>query len=169
MPIFRHNMKENITLLQWAYEILWIFSSIVITTFFTWSIYQDIDRGFFLYIAGTMFLALNYLRWILFPKYSPVMHSFWFKLVMLFINIPLLMVLGKYFLSIMEILDSFNFSYGYSESHLIKENAPLDFIMKVRTLTIASVASLLFLIVIFEVRAVQLIFKLRQVPGRLLK
>lgn len=162
-------MKANITLLQWGNEILWLIASVVITTFMTWSIYPEIDKGFFFYISGTMFLALNYLRWILFPRYSPIMFSFWFKMVMLLINIPLLMVIGKYFLSIMEIFDSFNFSYGYSESHLIRENAPLDFIQQVRTLTIASVASFLVLTVIFEIRAVQLIFKWRQVPSALLK
>lgn len=162
-------MKANITLLQWGNEILWLIASVVITTFMTWNIYPEIDNGFFWYISGTMFLALNYLRWILFPRYSPIMFSFWFKMVMLLVNIPLLMVIGKYFLSIMEIFDSFNFSYGYSESYLIRENAPLEFIQQVRTLTIASVASFLVLTIIFEIRAVQLIFKWRQVPTALLK
>lgn len=166
---FASDMKSNIILLQWVNEILWLIASVVITAFLTWNIYQDIDRFFFWYIAATMILGLNYLRWILFPRHSPIMLSFWFKMVMLLVNIPLLMVIGKYFLSIMEIFDSFNFSYGLSSSYLIKADATLDFIQQVRTLTIASVASLLVLIIMFEIRAVQLIFKWRQVPVSLLK
>ncbi len=162
-------MKANITLLQWVNEILWLIASIVITAFMTWSVYPEIDKGFFGYIAGTMILGLNYLRWILFPKHSPIMLSFWFKMVMLLVNIPLLMIVGKYFLSIMEIFDSFNFSYGFSESNLIREGSSLDFIQYIRNLTIGSVASLLVLIVMFEIRAVQLIFRWRQVPESLLK
>lgn len=157
-------MRSNVTVLQWVYEFLWMLSAAVLTLFFTWELMPHIDRGYFYYITGTMFLAFNYLRWILFPKYSPIMYSFWFKGVMLLLNIPLALVVSKYFLTLMESYDSFNFSYGTGENILIKTDASYELIQKIRTTTIASVVSLVILIIIFELRSIQLIFKWRQVP-----
>ena len=162
-------MRANITLLQWTYESLWILLSFVITGFFTWSIYPNTDIILFFYICITMILAMNYLRWIAFPRYSPLMYSFWFKMIMLFANIPLIIMMLRYFLSSMEIFDSFNFSYGYSQGYFIKDGVSLEFIMYVRTLMISSFTSFALLLLMFELRATQLIFRWRQVPDSLLK
>lgn len=75
----------------------------------------------------------------------------------------------KYFLSVLEVFDSFNFSYGNQAQNLILQGTPFEIIMYLRTLSIASVSSLLVLIIIFELRALQLIFKWRQVPQSVLK
>ncbi|HUH75194.1 MAG TPA: hypothetical protein VLZ75_12410 [Chitinophagales bacterium] len=162
-------MRANISLLQWSYEFLWILLSFVVTSIFTWSIYPNVNNTLFFYISVTMILAMNYLRWIAFPRYSPLMFSFWFKMVMLMINIPLMILMLRYFLSSLEIFDSFNFSYGYSESYFIKDGVSLEFIVYVRTLMIASFTSFTLLLLMFELRATQLIFRWRQVPGSLLK
>lgn len=162
-------MKGNVTVLQWVYEILWIVSAAILTLFFTWELQAHIDSLYFLYLSGTIFLGFNYLRWVLFPRYSPVMYSFWFKAVMILLNIPLAMLVGKYFLTLMEAYDSFNFSYGMGDHVLIKTEAGYDLIQKIRTTTIAAVVSMVVLILIFELRAIQLIFKWRQVPSFLIK
>jgi hypothetical protein len=162
-------MRANITLLQWLYEFLWILVSVVITGFFTWRIFPNIDIKLFGYICLTMFLSMNYLRWIAFPRYSPLMFSFWFKMSMLILNIPLLFTMLNYFLSALEIFDSFNFSSGYSKGYFINEGVPLEFILYVRTLMMASFSSFFLLLVMFEMRATQLIFRWRQVPNQLLK
>lgn len=162
-------MKVNVTVLQWMYEILWIVSAVILTLFFIWELQPHIDSLYFLFLSGTIFLGFNYLRWILFPRYSPVMYSFWFKAVMILLNIPLAMLVSKYFLTLLEVYDSFNFTYGVGEHVLIKTDADYDLIQKIRTTTIAAVVSLVILIIIFELRAIQLIFKWRQVPSMLIK
>ncbi len=162
-------MSANIKVLQWVYELLWVLISIIITGFFTWSIFPKVDKMLFVYICTTMILSMNYLRWIAFPRYSPLMFSFWFKMSMLIINIPLLFFMLKFFLSSMEIFDSFNFSSGYSKEYFIQEGAPLEFILYVRTLMLASFSSFFLLLLMFELRATQLIFRWRQVPNSLTK
>lgn len=162
-------MKNSEIQLRWVYEFLWLLMSVIIVVFFTWKIYPNIHRGFFLYISGTMFFAINFLRWILFPSYSPLMHSFWFKMIMAFLNIPFFILIVRYFLSILEVFDSFNFSYGLNPGNLIHNDVSLDFIMYVRTLTIASVTSCIFTLILFEFRSIQLVFKWRQVPASFLK
>lgn len=162
-------MKANITVLQWVYESLWLLISFVITGFFTWEIFPKVDIILFSYICLTMILSMNYLRWIAFPRYSPLMFSFWFKMSMLIINIPLLFTMLNYFLSAMEIFDSFNFSTGYSKGNFIQEGVTLEFILYVRTLMLASFTSFFLLLLMFEMRATQLIFRWRQVPDKLLK
>lgn len=162
-------MKSNVVALQWVYEFLWILSAAILTFFFTWHLKPHIDTFYFYFISGVMFLGMNYLRWILFPTHSPIMRSFWFKGVMLFVNIPLIMVITKFFLTLMEAYDSHNFAYGFGDNILIKTQASYELIQKIRTTTIATVVSMIVLIIIFELRAVQLVFKWRQVPTSLTK
>lgn len=69
----------------------------------------------------------------------------------------------------MEIFDSFNFSSGYNKGNFIDEGVPLEFILYVRTLMMAAFTSFFLLLLMFEMRATQLIFRWRQVPNQLLK
>lgn len=169
MSIFRKNMEKEVSQLRWMSEILWFVGTIIVTLTFTWSLYPLIERFYFFYIVMAMFLALNYLRWILFPDQSPLMQSFWFKLVVVFFNIPIFLLTIKFFMSILDMFDSFDFSEGLMEGRLIADGAELDFIQYVRDLTIASVSALVVLIVLFLFRTVHLIFKWRQLPDNFLK
>ncbi|MCO5230713.1 MAG: hypothetical protein M9958_06115 [Chitinophagales bacterium] len=162
-------MKEKRTIIQWSNEVIWIVASIVIAIYFTWNIQSRISTTYLIYLYLVIILAINYLRWIIFPRNSPLMYSFWFKAVLTLLNIPLFIVIIKYFLSVLEVFDSFNFSYGNHAQNLILQDTPFQMIMYIRTLSIAAVSSLLVLIVIFEFRALQLIFKWRQVPQSILK
>ena len=152
--------------LQWANEILWTLASITLIAFLVWDIYPVIERFLFYYIVVTLLLGLTYLRWIIFPRKSPLMRMFWFKVVIIIINIPIMLFTIRFFMSIMEIFDSINFSVGILEGRLILEGTALDFIQKTRELTIASVSSLVILIILFALRSIQLIFKWREIPTR---
>lgn len=162
-------MLGKYTQFQWAYEILWVLASLIISVIACWSIKAYIREDFFWYIFGNMFLGLNYLRWIIFPRHSPVMYSFWFKMIMLLLNIPITLFVVRYFMAAMEVFDSFNFSFGDQAGQLVKFGTPLGVIFYVKQLTVFTISSFLVLILIFEIRALQLIFKWRQVPQSLLK
>lgn len=157
-------MKNNVSKLQWTTEILWTIAIIILVSFLVWDIYPVIERFLFYYIVGTMLLSFTYLRWILFPRSSPFMRMFWFKVIIMIINVPIALFTIRYFMNIMEIFDSFDFSQGIIDGQLILEGTALEFIQKTRELTIASASSLVILTILFVFRSIQLIFKWREIP-----
>ncbi|MCO5247427.1 MAG: hypothetical protein M9887_00535 [Chitinophagales bacterium] len=161
-------MKNSSIILTWIYELVWFVAAILFVAFFTWNLYSSLEKSFFYYIATTMFLAFNLFRWIAFPRYSPLMYSFVFKAIMLIANIFMFVYILKDFQDVMNVFNSFNFTNGWYDTYLIKENVSLENIMKIKSTTIASVVSYLILCILFEFRAVQLIFRWRQVPDYLL-
>ena len=155
--------------LYWIYEALWLLVSFCIFYLIVKDFYSIIDRGYLFYIALTMLLSINYLRWILFPGYSLVMRKFWPKTILAFINIPLFILILKYFFLIIEHYSIFDFTYGFIDSFFIKEGTSLELIQFIKQVTIASASSFFILAVIFELRAVQITFKWRQVPSKYLR
>ncbi len=162
-------MNNRVLKLQWIAEALWVIASVILIAFVTWDMYTRVEQFFFYYIIITMFLGVNYLRWIIFPQHSPLMHSFWFKVVIILLNVPIFLLTIKYFMVILEIFDSFDFTQGVVEDNLIEKGASLELIQYIRKLTIASVSTLLISIVIFVFRSLHLIFKWRQLPKYFLK
>jgi hypothetical protein len=149
---------------QWLYEVLWLLAAGILTFGVTESLSGYVQSYFFWYLAGCTFMGFTYLRWIIFPLHSPIMFSFWFKMVMIFLNIPIFLFVTRYFTAAMGVFDSFNFSYEDREGQYLKNEIPFQTFDYLKTLTIFVASTMLIAIVLFELRAIQLIFKWRQVP-----
>ena len=94
-------MKNNTLFLSWTYEFIWILISLIFVGFFTKDLYALTEKKFFVYVSTTMFLAFNLFRWIAFPRFSPLMFSFWFKAFMLLANIFMFIYILKNFQDVM--------------------------------------------------------------------
>lgn len=149
---------------KWMYEALWLLAAALITFAATHAIYGYIRTDFFVYLCVTSFLGFTYLRWILFPEHSPLMYSFWVKLVLVFVNIPFFMIVLRYFTAANEVFDSFNFSIENRPGQIMSAETPFPIFKQLKTVTTLASTTMLMAILMFELRAIHLIFKWRQVP-----
>lgn len=152
---------------RWLYEGLWFLAGLIISFALTYKLYGQIRSDFFWFITVVSFGGFTYLRWIIFPEHSPLMFSFWVKLVFLFLNIPLFFFVMRYFAAATEVFDSYNFSFEDRSGQLVSHGIPADLFDYLKTLTIFSATVMLISIVMYQLRAIQLIFKWRQVPQSL--
>lgn len=152
---------------RWLYEGLWFLAGLIISFALTYRLHGQIRTDFFWFITAVSFGGFTYLRWIIFPRHSPLMFSFWVKLVFLFLNIPLFFLVMRYFAAATEVFDSYNFSFENRSGQLVSYNIPADLFDYLKTLTIFSATAMLISIVMYQLRAIQLIFKWRQVPKSL--
>jgi hypothetical protein len=142
----------------------WFLAAFIITFVATFKIFGSVRPDFFWFLSGISFGCFTYIRWIIFPEHSPLMFSFWVKVVMFFVNIPLFMLVLRYFTAALEVFDSFNFSYENRAGQLIAYGTPVELIAYIRDLTIFSGSVMLISIVLYQLRTIHLIFKWRQVP-----
>lgn len=152
---------------RWVYEMIWFLAAFIITFAFTFKTYGSVRPDFFWFLSAVSFTAFTYVRWIIFPEHSPLMFSFWVKLVLFFANIPIFMLVLRYFTAALEVFDSYNFSYENREGQLIAFGISGELFSYIRNLTIFSGSVMLISIVLYQLRTIQLIFKWRQVPQSL--
>jgi hypothetical protein len=157
-------MSEKYQFYRWVYEMTWFLAAFIITFVATFKIFGSVRPDFFWFLSSISFGAFTYIRWIIFPEHSPLMFSFWVKVVMFFVNIPLFMLVLRYFTAALEVFDSFNFSYENRAGQLIAYGTPVELIAYIRDLTIFSGSVMLISIVLYQLRTIHLIFKWRQVP-----
>jgi hypothetical protein len=160
-------MSEKYQLYRWVYEIIWFLAAFILTFTLTFRIYGSIRPDFFWFLNAVSFSAFTYIRWIIFPVHSPLMFSFWVKVVLFFANIPIFMLVLRYFTASLEVFDSYNFSYENRAGQLIAFGTPLELVHYIKNLTIFSGSVMLISIVLYQLRTIQLIFKWRQVPQSL--
>lgn len=146
---------------------IWFLAAFIITFALTFRMYESVRSDFFWFLSAVSFAGFTYIRWIIFPEHSPLMFSFWVKMVMFFVNIPLFMLVLRYFTAALEVFDSFNFSYENRTGQLIVFGTPPELIAYIRNLTIFSGSVMLISIVLYQLRTIHLIFKWRQVPQSL--
>lgn len=154
---------------QWLFEILWFLLALVLGYTLTFYFQPHISKMFYAYLLTGVFITVNYFRWIVFPEKSALMMNFWFKVVLILINVPLFIWGLNRFIQLTEVFDSFNGTFeNIAEVH-IKEGIPLQTFLYLKTLTTFIVTSSLMLIVLFLFRSMHIIFKYRQVPQKILE
>lgn len=152
---------------QGLYETLWVLAAFLVTAAACYPLYSMIRTDFFWFVSACSFAGFTYLRWVIFPLHSPLMFSFWFKVVLFFINVPIFLFVLRYFTEALATFDAFDFTYEEKAGQLVNFGlSPEDF-NYLKNITILAGTNFLISIALFNLRTIQLIFKWRQVPQSL--
>lgn len=161
-------MKNKI-ILELFYELLWFSFSAVLAFLLVMPIKDEISTAFFQYLIASLFLAFTYFRFIAFMMRSVILETIWVKLALFIINIPLFfLVLDQYYVY-GKVYDEYNYTLPVSQFQHVHSGTELDDLMYIKKLVTFSGFAALIMIVLFEIRIVHAIFKLRQLDKYLWK
>ncbi len=154
-------MQKNI-ITKIVYDLVWFISAIIIAMLFILPINNQISRPFFYYLFGSFFLIVTYFRGIVFMSYSILFSNIWIRLLLLIGNIPLfIFVLRQYYVFI-RVFDDYNYTLPITEFQHVLSGTEVEDLLYIKKLAIFAGSILMFMIVLMEMRIIQVIFKERQ-------
>lgn len=116
------------------------------------------------YLAGGLFLIIQYSRVVLFERRIIWTRTFWVKLVFGLLNIPLFFFVITWMMNWNAQIEDYSYNVGKLYTSDIKEGLPMQSYLYLRSLTVFVNIGLLVMIVLFELRMVYSVFKYREGP-----
>ncbi len=153
---------KNETLLDFAYEALWLIVAAVASIILIYPIYTKISQKFLVYLCWSLFLVFTYIRGILFMQRSIIFRNVFVKMFLFVLNIALLIFVLNQYYSFNNVFDVYNYTLPANEFQHIKSGTEVDDLLYIKKLTIFSGTVAMVLIVLMEMRLVQAFFKYRQ-------
>lgn len=153
---------KNKVVLEIMYELLWFAFAGIAAYLLILPIQNKISVSFVRYLLGSLFLVFTYFRFTAFMSRSILLNSVWVKLAFFVINIPLFFLVLDQYYTFGRVFDEYNFTLPKNEFQHIFSGTELEDLMYIKKLVTFSGSVALLLIVLFEIRIVYAIFKLRQ-------
>lgn len=155
-------MKKNEILYSIVFELLWIaFAAILVFVVFS-MVRSFISEHFYEFLLGTGFLFITCFRLVVWPYNSVLIRSVWIKLLLFLLNIPLFFYVMHYYSHFMQVFDDYVYDLPDTVFQHIHSGTDIDQILLIKRLTVMTGVGALVVIVLFELRIIWLIFKLRQ-------
>ena len=149
-------------LLKMVYELLWFAFAAIASYLLVYPIMHKISMPFFRYLLMALFLVFTYFRFTAFMMRSILLDSIWMKLLFFVINIPLFFYLQDQYYTFGKVFDEYNYTLPANVFQHINAGTELDDLMYIKNLVTFSGLLSIILLVLFEIRIVYAIFKLRQ-------
>ena len=161
-------MKSKI-ILELFYELLWFSFAAVLSFLLVLPVKEVISTAFFQYLIAALFLVFTYFRFIAFMMRSVILDSIWVKLAFFVLNIPLFFLAMDQYYLYGKVYDEYNYTLPANQFQHVNSGTELDDLMYIKKLVTFSGFAALIMIILFEIRIVHAIFKLRQLDKYLWK
>lgn len=160
---------QNKILLKLTYELLWFVFAAIASYLLVYPIMQKISFPFYKYLLMALFLVFTYFRFTAFMMRSVLLESVWIKILFFVINIPLLFYLQDQYYTFGKVFDEYNYTLPANVFQHIASGTELDDLMYIKKLVTFSGVLSVILVILFEIRIVYAIFKLRQLDKYIFK
>jgi hypothetical protein len=160
---------KNKLVLGIIYELCWFAFASAAAYLLVLPVMSRISQEFLLYLLGSSFLVFTYFRFTAFLMRSVLLESVWIKMLFFIGNVPLFFLMLNLYFTFGRAFDDYNYTLAAGLFQHIKSGTELDDLMYIKKLvTFCGVASLM-VIIVFELRIVHSIFKLRQLDKYLVR
>ena len=144
------------------YELLWFLIAALVAYILIWPIRDRISDELFNYLLPTYFLIFTYFRFIAFMQQSILLESIWSKILFFVLNFPLFFFMLNKSFEYGQVADTYIYTLPKTILQHIKSGTELPQVMYVKRLVTIAEATVLTLIILFQLRIVHSIFKFRQ-------
>ncbi len=153
---------QNKLVTEFIYEILWFLLALVVTAILLSPIYLKVSQPFLIYLICSLFLIVTYFRGIVFMQQSIIFRNVWIRLVLFILNVPFLIFTLRQYFSFIHVFDDYNYTLPPTEFQHILAGTEVDDLLYIKSLTIFAGTMMMILILLMQIRIIQVIFKYRQ-------
>lgn len=143
-------------------ELLWFLIAAIVAYIIIWPVKDIISHELYIYLLGTYFLIFTYFRCTAFLQHSILMESIWSKIIIFILNFPLFFFMLNKSFKYSRVTEEYIFTLPKEEIQHIKSGTELPDLMYIKHLVTIAEPAVLMLIILFQLRIMYAIFKLRQ-------
>lgn len=159
---------NNKTLLQLAYEALWLVFALVAAYVLIMPIRSHITDLFFRYLFVSIFFIVTYFRFTVFMSSSVVMSNIWVKILLFVGNIPLFFFALDQYYTFNAVFDNYIYTLPPDVYQHILSGTEVEELLYIKQLTVFAGVISMVMIILLQMRIVQTIFLQSQLD-RLIK